>query len=156
MSCSKCMYNSIHTISLELSCIEYMIFQLKSQLSRFLDFFASQLSHLKIKYTGNTRACIAPKDQGSSMPRVRVVISPERRWKKPGARDRGTCFAPRGVRAIDRDSIIEIDILPWRGGLPRRPSRSSSSSRTCTRTHARTKDAQHTCPPSRSWRARDD
>lgn len=139
-------YNSIHT-SLELSRIEYTIFQLKSQLSRFLDFFASQLSHLKIKYTGNTRACIAPKDQGSSM---RVVINPERRWKKPGARDRGTCFAPRGVRAIDRDSIIEIDILPWRGGLPRRPIRSSSSSRTCTCTHARTKDAQHTCPPSRS------
>lgn len=91
------------------------------------------------------------------MPRVQVVISSERRWKKPGARDRGTCFAPRGVRAIDRDSIIQIDISSRRGGgspnvpLPPRLLHAHA--------HARTKDAQHTCPPSRSSRrrrARDD
>jgi len=97
--------------------------QLKSQLFRFLDFFVSQLSHPKIKYTGNTRACIAPKDQGSWIHATTTRGNKSRKAvKKPGARDRSTCFAPRDVCAIGRDSIIEIDICAAtrRGGLLRR------------------------------------
>lgn len=89
-----------------LSRIEYTILQLKSQLFRFLDFIAPQLSRPRIKYTGNTRACIAPEDRGSSIHASTSGNKPRKAVEKTGCPRSGYVFRTAGCPA--RSTAIQL------------------------------------------------